>query len=240
MLERLEQGFVAQRRLTADVSHELRTPLTALRGEIEVALRTERTPQEYRTVLRSALEEIEHLTRMSEDLLTITRVDAHLMTPQRSATDVNALVRDVLRRLRGRVEEKRLTVATRLDAALRPVSLDGRLVARLVEHLLDNAVKFTPDDGEIVVSTAAADAGARVSVADSGPGLAAADLTRVFEPFYRADPARSRATGAGLGLALSAAIARLHGGSIRAATQDGAGMRVDVDLPGTLPAARDG
>ena len=241
MLERLERGFNGQRRLLADVSHELRTPLTALRGEIEVALRADRSPEQYQQVLRSALEEIERLTTMSEDLLTITRVDAHLLAPQRAATDLNGLVRGVLDRLRARVEQKELTVATRLDAALAPVSVDAPLVTRLMEHLLDNAVKFTPDHGKIVITTAPAEGGggARVSVADSGPGLAAVEAARMFEPFFRADPARPRSTGAGLGLALSAAIARLHGGSIRAVLQDGAGMRVDVELPGPPPAPRE-
>jgi signal transduction histidine kinase len=239
MLERLEQGFAARRRLLADVSHELRTPLTALRGEIEVALRSERAPQEYQKVLRSGLEEIAHLTTMCENLLTITRIDAGFLRPQASSTDLNALVRDVLRRFGERVERKNLRLATRLDPALRPVSLDAALIDRLVEHLLDNAVKFSPNHGEILVVTVPAAAGPRVSIADSGPGLPEGDRARMFEPFYRADVARTRASGAGggggLGLALSAAIARAHGGAISATTADGGGMRVDVQLPWTPP-----
>src|SRR5437773_9192885 len=106
MLERLERGFASQRRLTADVSHELRTPLTALRGEIEVALRAPRSQREYERVLRSGLEEIERLTELSEDLLFVTRAEARLLSPQRTPTDMEELVSDLVHGLRRRFEER--------------------------------------------------------------------------------------------------------------------------------------
>src|SRR5207247_4977444 len=116
MLERLERGFAAQRRLTADVSHELRTPLTALRGEIEVALRAPRSQREYEHVLRSGLEEIERLTELSEDLLLITRAEARLVSPQRIVTDIEGLVEDRLDQRRGRFEQRDLVVGRALHA----------------------------------------------------------------------------------------------------------------------------
>src|SRR5437867_5491175 len=143
MLERLERGFASQRRLTADVSHELRTPLTALRGEIEVALRAPRTQREYEHVLRSGLEEIERLTELSEDLLFVTRAEARLISPKRSATDVERLVNERLERLRRQLEERDLTV-NRLLHAGRAALVDPELMRRLVAHLLDNAVRYTP------------------------------------------------------------------------------------------------
>ncbi len=234
MLERLEDAFQGQRRLTADVSHELRTPLTALRGEIEVALRAERSPREYQVVLRSALEEIERLTTMSEDLLLITRAESHQLTLQRGPTDPNALIRNTLEELRGRIEEKDLTVVDTLERDAGSASLDHELVARLIEHLLDNAVKHTPIGGRIVVSSAGAQPagrGVRLAVENSGSRIAPDDLPHIFEAFYRADQARSRGTGTGLGLALVAAIARLHGGAARARNRNGDGVRFEVDLP---------
>ncbi|MGH9262473.1 MAG: HAMP domain-containing sensor histidine kinase, partial [Acidimicrobiales bacterium] len=235
MLERLDSAFRTQRRLTADVSHELRTPLTALRGEMEVALRAERSPREYQRVLHSALEEIDRLTAMSEHLLLITRAEARLIEPQRVPTDVNALVRDGLEALRHRIEERGLTVRATLDPGGAVAALDPALTGRLVGQLLENAVKFTPIGGSIGVSTQATDAGVRLAVEDSGPGIPPKDLPHVFEPFYRADPARSSGGGLGLGLTMAAAVARLHGGSIRAGTVNGGGARVEVDLPaGTL------
>lgn len=234
MLERLERGFDAQRRLTADVSHELRTPLTALRGQIEVALRAERSPRDYQLVLRGALEEIEGLTTLSEDLLLITRADARLLAPERVATDVALLVTRVLDGLRRRIEEKALRVEQSFPPDGHAVSIDPALITRLVDHLLDNAVRYTPIGGRIGVrwETKAED-GVRLVVENSGPEIAPADLEHLFEPFYRADPARTRANGGGagpgLGLAMVAAIARLHGGAARA-TSGKRGTRFEVDL----------
>lgn len=235
MLERLERGFAAQRRLTADVSHELRTPLTVLRGQMEVALRAERSPREYQLVLRGALEEIGRLTTLSEDLLLITRADAHLLRPERVDTDVAALVTETLDGLRRRIEEKDLKVERSVPRDGHPVSIDRALVARLVDHLLDNAVRYTPIGGRIGVRVEAATPdGVRLVVENSGPEIAAQDLEHLFEPFYRVDPARTRendgGAGPGLGLALVAAIARLHDGAAHAASGP-AGTRFEVDLP---------
>jgi len=240
MLERLERGFTAQRRLIADVSHELRTPLTALRGEIEVALRAPRSPRQYQAVLRSALEEIGRLGAMSEDLLFISRAEARLITLQRGPADVSGIVRRALDDLCARIEEKRLDVRPSLDAGIEPDALDPLLVERLVGQLLDNAVKFTPPDGQVMVEmerTRSARGGVRIAVENAGPGVTAEDLPHLFEPFYRADQARTRGSGTGLGLALVAAIAHLHGGSVQAQNRDGRGVRIDVELPGLTPAS---
>ena len=222
------------RRLIADASHELRTPLTVLRGQMEVALRAERSPREYQLVLRRALEEIERLTTLSEDLLLITRADSHLLTPERTATDVAALVDAVLSSLRRRIEEKGLTVERSVPQGRHRVSIDPALVGRLVDHLLDNAIRYTPIGGRIGVRVeTGAEPGVRLIVENSGPEIAAADLEHLFEPFYRVDPARTRdngGAGPGLGLALVAAIARLHDGAARAASWPG-GTRFEVDLP---------
>ncbi len=233
MLERLERGFAAQRRLTSDVSHELRTPLTALQGQIEVALRAQRSPREYEHVLRGALEEIERLTTLSEDLLLITRADARLLAPNRIATDIEALVTGVLDGLHRRIEQKDLTIERSVPTG-QLASIDPALVQRLVDHLLDNAVRYTPVGGRIGIRVEPGTAeGVRLVVENSGAQIAAQDLEHVFEPFYRVDPARTRengdAAGPGLGLALVAAIARLHDGDAHAAS-DARGTRFEVDL----------
>ncbi len=232
MLERLDAAFENQRRLTADVSHELRSPLTALRGEIEVALRAERSSRDYQRVLHSALEEIDRLTAMTQDLLLITRVDAGLLVARRVPTDVNAMIRGALDGTRGRIEEEGLSVRAELDPGLGKVALDPPLTGRLIEELLDNALKFAPDGGTVVVTTTAAGAGLRLAVENSGSPLAEDALAHLFEPFYRADQARTRGTGTGLGLALAAAVARLHGGSIRAANAPSGGVRIECELVG--------
>jgi len=235
MLERLERGFAAQRRLTADVSHELRTPLTALRGEIEVALRAPRTQREYEHVLRSGLEEIDRLTEMSEDLLLVTRAEARVVTAKRVATDVPRLIEDRIDALHRRWEEKGLTVHRSAHVGHAPALVDPELIGRMLDHLLENAVQFTPQGGtiDVHVGPIPAGGGLRVAVENSGPGIAAADLPHLFEPFYRSDLARTRTPdgGVGLGLALVAAIAHLHGGVARVSSVPGQSTRFEVDIP---------
>jgi two-component system heavy metal sensor histidine kinase CusS len=239
MLERLERGFAAQRRLTSDVSHELRTPLTALRGEIEVALRSPRSPREYQLVLRSALEEIERLSTMSEDLLLITRADARVLALHRTPTNVPDLVDQSLDHLLARIAEKDITVGRAMDGG-EGVSVDPALVLRVVEHLLDNAVTHTPPGGRIDVRVEdSARDGVRVTVANSGSPIAVEDLPHLFEPFYRADTSRTRTDesgrgggGPGLGLAMVAAIAQLHDGTARVSADPRGGARFEVELGG--------
>jgi two-component system, OmpR family, sensor kinase len=231
MLDRLEGAFAAQRRFVSDVSHELRTPLTALRGEIEVALRADRSPREYQRVMHSALEEIERLTTMSEELLLITRAQAGLIEPQREPVQVSELIDVALDRLRGQIEQKDLTVLRDGAAGGGTATLDPLLAVRLVGELLENAVTHSTTDGRITVWSGTRADGAYLIVEDDGPGIAPDDLPHIFDPYFRADQARTRGAGTGLGLTAAAAIARLHGGTIRATNRPEGGARFEVDLP---------
>ncbi len=230
MLDRLAGAFANQRRFTSDVSHELRTPLTALRGELEVALRADRSPREYQRVLHSGLEEIDRLTTMLEELLLITRADAGIIKPQRELVDLNAVVQASLERLRHRIADKGLCVEHPTPARATTASLDDELVTRLTDELLDNAVTYCSEGGRLSVREEWAGDVLRLIVEDSGPGIAVADLPHIFEPYYRADQARTRGAGTGLGLTAALAIARAHGGSIRALNRPEGGARFEVDL----------
>jgi hypothetical protein len=183
------------------VSHELRSPLTALHGEIEVALRNQRSPEEYRRVLRSSLEEIDRMIELTEELLLVTRAEARLVEAQRAPTDVNALVRAALDRQRARLDAKELVVEASLAAP--DAGVDAGLFAALVARLIDNAVKFAPPGGRVRVATERYDGGLRLAVEDSGDGIAEEDLPHVFDPFFRADQARTSGSGTGLGLTLA-------------------------------------
>jgi signal transduction histidine kinase len=239
MLERLDRAFRGQRRLTADVSHELRTPLTALRGEIEVALRMERSPETYRRVLHSALEEIDRLTALTEELLLITRVEGHALKAHRVPIDFNALVREAATAFEAGLEGKRVTLALELADGLGDVSVDAGLMRRVVRHLLENAAKFTPEGDRMTVVTSRDARSVRLAIIDSGPGLAPEDLPHIFEPFYRADQARTSGTGLGLGLSLAAAIARLHGATLTAENlpPPAGGARFELAIPAERPVA---
>ena len=185
-------------------------------------------------MLRSALEEIERLSTMSEDLLLITRADARLLPLHRALTNVSELVDESLGHLHRRIEEKDITVGREMHGGER-ASIDPELASRVVGHLLENAVAHTPPGGRIDVSVeAAANQGVRLSVANSGSVIAPEDLPHLFEPFYRADESRTRSDdgGAGLGLAVVAAIARLHDGTARVASNSAGGARFEVELGG--------
>ena len=231
MLDRLSNAFAVQRRFTSDVSHELRTPLTTLRGEIEVTLRNERSPREYQRVLRSALEEIERMTTMTEELLLINRAESRQLTLRREPTDLLAVAQQALDAFRYRIAEKELRTECVGVNGEAQANVDADLIRRLLDELVDTAITYTEFGGAVSVTLEQAPGVERVVVEDSGPGIAPADLPHLFDPYYRADQARTRGAGTGLGLTAALAIARLHGGDIRAMNRATGGARFEVDLP---------
>lgn len=233
MLDRIESAFEAQRRFTADASHELRSPLTAMRGEIEVALRREREAAEYRQVLESSLEEVDRLSEMAEDLLALTRADTGVMEPRLRRLDLADAVSRVVGRMGARAEGKGVAIRFESDGDATGL-FDRDQVERLVWNLVDNAVKFTPPGGSVDVAVEAEGDDVVLRVEDTGPGIPPDDLERIFERFYRSDPARSHAdatAGTGLGLAIVRAVTEAHGGAVRAANRPGGGTMFIVRLP---------
>jgi two-component system, OmpR family, sensor kinase len=246
MLARIDEAFEAQKRFTADASHELRSPLTALRGEMEVALRRERSPEEYRRVLASGLEEVERLSRTAEDLLTLARSDAGVMEPRLRSVDLGQVVGSVTERLRKLGEGKGVRLSAELTSGVE-VLADADLLDRLAWNLVENAVKFTPAGGSIEVLVHR-DGGRAptLEVRDSGPGLDENDMERIFERFSRGDSARARSSdtpGTGLGLAIARAIANVHGAELTVANRpegNGALSRVRFrDRPASTPVPAD-
>lgn len=229
MLGRIDEAFEAQKRFTADASHELRSPLTALRGELELALRRERSPEEYRRVIDSSLEESVRLSDLAEDLLTLARADAGVMTLRLQDVDLGERLRIALDRLEPGISEKQIRVS--LDASAEATGVyDAKLVDQLIWNLLDNAVKFSPVGGEIDVSATTSGQQLSLEVADTGPGIPQDAMDRVFERFSRADDAHS-AEGTGLGLSIVRAVAEVHGGSVQASNRDSGGAVLQVCLP---------
>jgi heavy metal sensor kinase len=230
MLTRLDAAFVELRRFAADAAHELRTPLTVLRGGLEVALRNPRSAAEYERVLRSSLEEVERLVRLSEDLLLFSRVTAGL-DGARTPVDLAAVVSDVAdigRRL-GQAAGVSVHVKEALPAT---VVGDAGALRRALLNLVENAVKYTPPLGSVEIALAGDDRWAEVAVTDTGPGIEPADIGRVFEPFVRLDTARMRETGGtGLGLSIAQAVVIAHGGTIDVQSTPGAGSTFTIRLP---------
>jgi len=237
MLVRLEGAFAQTRQFAADASHELRTPLTVLRGEIEVALRNPRTPMEYTRVLHSALDEVARMTRLVEELLLLSRADAGALRLDTGPVELDSLVEEVSRH--GAVLGQARGVEVRLQT-LEPITAhgDAHRLKQVVLNLVDNAVKYTPPGGRVTIDLSrkpAVSGGggkAEIAVHDTGVGIPAEALPRVFERFYRGDPARTRGTsGAGLGLCIAKSIAEAHGGTIAVDSAPGAGSTFTVSLP---------
>lgn len=237
MLERLNQAFEAQRRFTADASHELRSPLTALKGELELARRRERAPEEYRRVMDSALEEVERLAAITENLLTLARSDAGAMEPRFQRVNLAERAARTVERLRPKAEDKRIRLQVTAKGATSGL-FDPDLVDRLIWNLVDNAIKFTTPGGRVEVRVQGEDGEASVEVADTGPGIREHALPRIFDRFYRGDDSRtpsSHTAGSGLGLAIVKAIAEAHGGRVSAENRPEGGALFRVRLPRTPP-----
>jgi two-component system, OmpR family, sensor kinase len=237
MLGRIQGAFDAQRRFTADASHELRSPLTAMRGELELALRRERAPDEYRQVLASTLEEVVRLSRIGEDLLVLARSDSGALEPRLESCDAAVVVARVVERLQGRAAQGGIRVVAPRPEGVWAVA-DAGLLGQVAWNLLENALKFTPRDGTVEIALAGGPEGVRLEVSDTGPGFG--NPEEAFRRFYREDPARSHghpADGTGLGLAIVRAVAEAHGGIARAENRAEGGARVIVELPGQRGAA---
>jgi heavy metal sensor kinase len=232
MLIRLESAVKRLSQFTADASHELRTPIALIRTTAELALRRERTPETYREALRQVVMESERTSRLIEDLLLLARADAGLPSLPLERIELTPLVHDVCRQGQVLGDGRELLISA--DVPEQPVYVEANdpELRRLLLLLLDNAVKYTPSGGRIIISLAADPAGASVAVRDNGIGIPESDLSHVFERFYRVDESRNRdAGGAGLGLSIAKWIADRHHASLEAESVFGQGSTFRVRFP---------
>jgi two-component system, OmpR family, sensor kinase len=240
LLSRLNVAYQQQRRFSSDASHQLRTPLTILIGQIEVALRHNRSGEEYRRVLMSALGRAAQLRQIIEALLFLGRADADAQPPEAEILDLDLWVGEYLatRPASADVGEVRYR-SSKGD----PLSVRAHppLLGQLLENLLDNACKYANAGSAVLVETARDRDEAVLVVADSGPGIPADELARVFEPFYRSAPGRRPGVpGVGLGLAIVHRIATAFGGNVAVRSDVGVGSRFEVRLPIAPAGSRQG
>ncbi len=240
MLGRLDAGLATQRRFVADASHELRSPLANLRGTIEVALRRARSAPEYERTLAVALGEVERLSRLVDDLLTLSSADVDRLPMMRADVDLGALARAAVMAHRSRADERHVTLQVEAASDV-GIHGDPDRMREVVDNLLDNALRHAPGSTEVTVRIASEGDDAVLSVADRGLGLGSEDPARVFERFYRADASRARHSGGlGLGLSIVQAIVAAHGGTVEAANREGGGSVFRVRLPRAAgPVARE-
>lgn len=231
MLGELESSFARVRSFTADVAHELRTPLTTLICELEVALGRKRTPEEYRNELAAVLERSRRLAHVVEDLLFLARTDSADEVPQRTEFDLEPVLQELEESFGLVAESKGVGLRVEQTGPLRVLG-NREWLRIVVANLLDNSIKYTASGGEVRVSASGDKDAARVRVEDSGIGIAAEDIERIFDRFYRTDESRSRDTGGiGLGLSIARRIVELHHGTISVTSEPGKGSRFEVVLP---------
>jgi two-component system heavy metal sensor histidine kinase CusS len=227
MLGRLEDSFKRLSQFSADIAHEVRTPIGNIRGEAEVALTRSRSEKEYREVIESTIAECQHLGLIVENLLFLARTEAAEGYLDRVAFDGRAAIEKIAAFHEPIAEEQKLTIRCHGEGTLHA---DEMLFSRAVSNLVENAAHYTPAGGTIEITIANRGAASEVSVKDTGSGIAAEHLPRVFDRFYRADSSRS-SEGVGLGLALVKSIMDLHGGSARIESRLGHGTTVILSFP---------
>jgi signal transduction histidine kinase len=223
-----------RRDLIANVSHELRTPITALRAVLENLIDGVEPPDP--STLRTMTSQVERLGRLVDQLLDLSRLEAGVIPLERRAFPVEPLLERVAEESRlnpERATDRDVRLSVRVEPKGLRVDGDAERVHQVVANLLENAIRHSPDGGEVSLRASGGNGKVRIEVSDQGPGIPDGEANKVFERFYRADPARSSTDGGtGLGLAIARWIVDMHGGEIRVERNEPRGCRMVVALPG--------
>jgi len=229
MMARLNLSFEQIRQFSTDVSHELRTPLTVVRGQLEVALFTAQTVEQYREAMADALEGVERLSNIVRALLMLSQAESGQLVLQKSDLDFAEIVRDLVDEHQIPAEAQGVRLTAELPVTCH-INADRTQIERLVSNLLGNAIKYTPAGGQVKVSLASEFDQVKLAVEDTGVGISPDHLPHIFDRFYRV-PSADPDKGLGLGLSFVAWIVKAHGGSIDVESKPGNGTRFVVTLP---------
>jgi heavy metal sensor kinase len=229
MLDRIRSAVGQQRRLVDDASHELRTPLAAMRSELDVSLRADDLAPAGREVVESVRDEVDRLSRILDDLLTLASADEGTLALATEDVRLDALAGRAGDAMQPLAARRSITIA--VDGAATTVTGDPERLRQALGNLVENAVKFSPDGGVVGIRTASRNGSASVTVTDDGPGVAEADRDRIFERFFRADRSRTRGVaGSGLGLSIALEIVEAHGGRIHFEPREPHGSQFTIEL----------
>lgn len=231
MMDRLEAAFKRITQFTADASHELRTPTALIRTTAELSLRRDRDSAEYQEALGQVLEEAERMGILIDSLMTLARMDSGAESLSYTTLDVASILREASSASLPLADSKQIQFDREIPDE--PILVDGdpHALRRLFLILIDNAVKYTPPSGRVSIALRENGNDAVAQVRDTGIGISAEDLPFIFERFYRADKARSRETGAGLGLSIARWIVETHRASIHVDSVPGEGSTFEVRIP---------
>lgn len=232
MTSRLESSFEQIRQFSTDVSHELRTPLTSIRGQMEVALFTAKTADEFRDTMVDALQDVEHLSNIVRALLQLSQAESGQLVLHLVPLDLAPVVIDIAEQFEIPAEDQKLTMETAIEKVGCTIKADRTQICRLVTNLISNALKYTPSGGRVTVGLKRVDDTVHFIVSDTGVGIAADHLPHIFDRFYRVRKMQTKSVqGLGLGLSFVAWIVQVHGGKVDVQSIEGKGTTFTVVLP---------
>ena len=230
MFGRLQASFERQARFTADASHELRTPVSVVLAQSELALAKQRSPEEYQEALGACYRAAKRMESLVDGLLTLARIDAGQLEIRHEPVDLRQVVENSVALLKPLADQKQIELKCNLQVVV--VTGDAERLGQVVANLMNNAITYNHEGGQVRLHLAAEEDNATLSVSDTGIGIEDSDLPRVFERFYRVDKARTgNSGGIGLGLAICQEIVLSHGGMIDVASVAGNGTTFTVRLP---------
>ncbi|MDD5772613.1 MAG: ATP-binding protein [bacterium] len=229
MLMRLEYGFTTQRQFIEDFAHELKTPLAVLKGELEVTLKKIRSTEEYESVIHSNLEEVNRISKIVEDLLTIVRFEINVSMLELKQINISALVQDITEDIKILALQKNININC---LAKDPIFIwgDENQLKRLFINILDNAIKYTPHNGNISVEISRADNYANIAISDTGIGIPENEIVHIFDRFYRLKKFNQQ-PGFGLGLSIAKSVIEAHKGKIDVKSTLNKGTTFIISLP---------
>jgi signal transduction histidine kinase len=232
MSMQLSRSINARKQMTADIAHELRTPLSLILGHAEAVHDGVLPPtRENFEVIREEATRLEHLVN---DLRILSLADAGELTISLQTVEAERLLQEVIALYQYQTQRKNITLELDIASPLPVVEVDPGRMTQVLTNILDNALRHTPEGGKIILSAKAVKDKIEIAIQDSGPGVKAEDLERIFERFYRTDASRQRdadAGGSGLGLAITRSIVQAHGGQVSAESEPGKGLRITITLP---------
>jgi hypothetical protein len=230
LLDRLNHVFESQKRLVADASHGLKTPLSVIRTQCDVVLQRERTPEEYVEALRTIKTYSQNMTRLINNLLSLARLDAGLISAAGfTSVSIRECVDQAVQMTKQLADERRVRVTTSVDETLFIMGIQTGLMEAFL-NIIENSVRYNLEGGTVTVSAVKQDTQAVITVTDTGVGIKKGDGERIFERFYRADSVRST-EGTGLGLSIVKSVINAHGGEINVRSEPGKGSCFTVLLP---------